>query len=193
MNTLFTTPKDFLKIKKAPNHSFFYTERKGIDSVAIILADTSSAHKGIGLINEAKPPFNERENVEMSFKVSALGGSLFDQVNTEAYLAMSDNDQQKIALKVAEIETKEESGYTPIRSHYVGKFISNSMSNEYFHGVLVEVDTNEIPKPDPQSPTEALASVVWFEDMSDGIDIECAKALAIIAKASILNLDIGEN
>jgi 8-oxo-dGTP pyrophosphatase MutT (NUDIX family) len=184
---LFSTPKDFLKIKKAPNHNFYYTERKGIDSVSIVLIDKVS--RKIGLTMESKPPFSERENVPLAFKLTALGGSLFDMVGTEEYLKMSFEDQLEVATKTAIKEVQEEAGYECVKIHFCGRVVFNSMSNEYVYLFLAEVDASEDAKPDPQNHLESLAKIEWV-DIEEGSVIECGKTLATLMNMAILDIDI---
>lgn len=163
---IFKEKPGWIKLKKAKGTNFLFAERRGVDSVSVVLVDKESG--SFGLINEAKPPFNERihpdESGKMAFKISALGGSLFDAGHNrkEWVHAMEESERIEIARKVAANETREESGYTPIDVLYVGKTFSNSMSNEYVYLFIVVVDKNEEQKPDPQTPTEALANMVWF-------------------------------
>lgn len=184
---LFSTPKDFLKIKKAPNHNFFYTERKGIDSVSIVLIDKGT--EKIGLTRESKPPFSERENVPLAFKLTALGGSLFDMVDTEEYLKMSFEDQLEVAKRTAIKEVQEEAGYEVKKLHECGRVVFNSMSNEYVYLFLAEVDSTEDAKPDPQNHLESLAKIEWVE-ITEGTKIECGKTLATLMNGALLEIPL---
>lgn len=178
IETLYATAKNWLTVKKQKGQSFCYVERRGLDSVAVVLVSEDDEY--FGLINEAKPPFAEREGTSLPFKVSALGGSLFDMVKSdEEYLGMSESERIGVARVTAVKETKEESGYTAIDMKYTGKTFNNSMSNEYVYGFIVKVDKTEEPKPDPQTENEALASVVWVHN-SELNTIQCGKAKAII-------------
>lgn len=179
-NVLFATKKDFLKIKKAPNCSFFYKERKGIDSVALVFIDKEK--RKIGLTNETKPPFNERENVEMAFKKTALGGSLFDMVDTEEYLKMSFEEQLKVATETVTKEAKEESGYSIEDKDikFIKRVVFDSMSNEYVWLFVVEVDMNTKGESFPQNRLEEMASNVWVDFKDFITEIEDGKSRAAL-------------
>ena len=183
--TIYSTPKEWLKLKLAPCKRFYYTERRGIDSVAGVLL--SSCGNYIGLINETKPPFSEREGVMMSMKTSAIGGSLFDMVeNSQVYLDMPENVKRKLAKETMLKEVKEETGYTPLSIFSANKIFNNSMSNEFVYGFIIEVDKEETPVPNPQTPGEALITVKWFEIGTDITnEVQCGKALAILASHMI--------
>lgn len=176
-----TCENEWLKVKKAKDRNFYFTERRGVDSVAFILIDKKENQ--IGLINETKPPFNERdypnESGAMSFKTSAFGGSLFDAGYTrEEYLALDEDKKIELARETAIKECREEAGYTPIKALYVGKTFNNSMSNEYIYNFVIVVDTDEEQNRDPQTPGEALANVVWTEEETkDSNGLDCIKKM----------------
>lgn len=187
-NILYSTPKQFLTIKKAIKHpsSFFYTERKGIDSIAVTLYDKT--HQKVGLINETKPPFNERENTRVFYQ-TALGGSLFDMVNTEDYLCMTFDEQLEIAKTTALKELQEEVGYTVPANKMVfcKRAIFNSMSNEYTWLFMAEIDEDAIlGDRDPQSEAEAEASLVWQSTDHSTFDTIDGKAAATIMFYTLL-------
>lgn len=177
---LFQSPKDFVVIKKAPNCNFFYKERKGIDSVSIVFVDKEK--RMIGLTNETKPPFIEREQVEMSFKKTALGGSLFDMVETEEYLKMSFENQLKIAKNTVIREAEEEAGYHINEDNikFIKRVVFDSMSNEYVWLFVVEVDMLKIGKRNPQNRLEEMASNVWVKYEDFFVEIEDGKARATL-------------
>lgn len=188
---LFATKNDWLKIKVDKDERFFYTERKGIDSVAIVLfnKDISS----IGLIKEAKPPFNEREQeTDMHFKTTALGGSLFDAGHTdEEWLAMSYNEQLAVATETAIKETREEVGYSvkPDSMKPLGRVVFDSMSNSYTWLFCAIVEEKDKCQRDPQSANEARAELIWTADehfMTH--ELECGKALACMVRAGMLDV-----
>jgi len=184
---LFTTPHNFITIKKAPNCSFFYSERKGIDSVSIVLVDKE--RQLIGLTNETKPPFNEREQTEMAFKTTAMGGSLFDMISSEKdYLDMSFDEQLEIATETAKKETKEEMGFdvSDTNVKFQKRVVFDSMSNEYVWLFVIEVDKSKKGDREPQNKLESMASNVWvsFDDITS---LEDGKA-----KATLLDYFINE-
>lgn len=183
---LFSTPKDFLKILKAPNHNFYYTQRKGIDSVSIVLVHEETLK--IGLTRESKPPFSERENVPLAFKLTALGGSLFDMVDTQEYLKMSEEGRTNIAQLTAQKEVLEEAGYdVPMENVQVlKKVVFNSMSNEYVYLCVVMVDDSHKVPPSPQNHLESLASIEWHE--IETLDIECGKTLATLCQMGLMGV-----
>lgn len=172
-------PKDFLKIKKAPNHNFYYTERKGIDSVSIILVNSDDMT--VGLTREAKPPFSEREGVPLAFKLTALGGSLFDMVDTEEYLKMTEEERTHIVALTAQKEVLEEAGYDiPLEEIKVlQKVVFNSMSNEYVYLCCTLLASETNAQPDPQNHLESLAKIE-FITIEENLDIECGKTLATL-------------
>jgi 8-oxo-dGTP pyrophosphatase MutT (NUDIX family) len=185
---MYETPGGWMKIKKDYNSNFYYAERKGIDSVAIILNDKNG--DGIGLINEVKPPFNERyQEKDMHFKATALGGSLFDMGFSEKeWLALSEKEKQDVAAQTALKEVREETGYQPNYNdiQFVGKVVFNSMSNEYVWLFVAHVDKENQGKPDPQCENEARANVEWVDGKASYEEIfrkiTCGKALAIMMK-----------
>lgn len=184
---LFSTPKDFLKILKAPNHNFYYTQRKGIDSVSIVLVHDETLE--IGLTRESKPPFSEREGVPLAFKLTALGGSLFDMVDTQEYLKMPEEGRVKIVQLTAQKEVLEEAGYdVPLENVKVGKkVVFNSMSNEYVYLCVVLVnDSHKVP-PIPQNHLESLASIEWLSE-EELETIECGKTLATLSAMALTGL-----
>ena len=182
---LFSTPNDFLKILKAPNHNFYYTQRKGIDSVSIVLVHEETLN--IGLTRESKPPFSERENVPLAFKLTALGGSLFDMVDTQEYLKMPEEERVKIVQLTTQKEVLEEAGYdVPLENVKVGKkVVFNSMSNEYVYLCVVMVnDSHKVP-PTPQNHLESLATIEWISEQ-ELETIECGKTLATLCQMGLM-------
>lgn len=186
---LFKTDKNWITVKRAANSNFCYTERRGIDSVSIVLIDVNNA--GLGLIRETKPPFNEREReADMHFKETALGGSLFDAEHTdEEWLAMSFDEQKAIATKVALQELKEEAGYTIKEENMVfcKRVVFNSMSNEYVWLFVAEVDKEkDLGERDPQTAGEARASLQWLSSKESFDVLEDGKTLATLAVYSVI-------
>lgn len=181
---LFSTPKDFLKIKKAPNYNFYYTERKGIDSVSIVLVNEETML--IGLTREAKPPFSEREGIPLAFKLTALGGSLFDMVDTEKYLKMTEEERLVIVENTAKKEVLEEAGYdVPMDNVKVlKKVVFSSMSNEYVYLCVVMVSETNKVQPSPQNHLESLANIEWVDFETD--DVECGKTLATLCQMGLM-------
>ncbi len=119
----------FLTVKKARNY-FVYAERAGIDSVAFILAKDNK----FGLINESKPPLDERMNKRVQM-TTAFGGSI-------------DTEKDGVALtpeEICQLEVLEESGFevTLDRIHPVDKTLVSSQMNQFCYGFFVDVNNLE--------------------------------------------------
>ena len=95
---LFDTP--FIKVKESYTQPYFYSERKGIDSVAFILFDREKNQ--YGLVKERKPPMDARvseravrnyisfdKDTKYAFLATAFGGSN-DKISLEDYDKMGD-------------------------------------------------------------------------------------------------------
>jgi len=127
----------FLTIKDAGG--YFYTERKGKDSVAFILRDVTRNDDIYCLINEYKPPI-------YGYEVTAFGGSL------DCDLSLADIVRQ---------EVREEAGYSPISVEYLGKRFVSTQMNQYCHLFIVDVDSSRGFDTDPQCVWEAKSKPIW--------------------------------
>lgn len=110
----------FLTVKKARGY-YEYSERPGYDSIAFILYDGNR----FGLINESKPPMDEREGYEVKM-TTAFGGSI---------------DINKSYKEICQMEVLEESGYkVPIeRIFSVGKTLVSTQMSQMCELFLVNV------------------------------------------------------
>ena len=110
----------FLTVKKARGY-YEYSERPGYDSIAFILYDGNR----FGLINESKPPMDEREGHEVKM-TTAFGGSI---------------DINKSYKEICQIEVLEESGYeVPLdRITSVGKTLVSTQMSQMCELFLVDV------------------------------------------------------
>ena len=86
---IFESPGKFLVVKSASTTSYFYAERKGMDSVVFILVDNNRNDK-YGMINERKPPMDHRMGEEVMME-TAFGGSN-DVIDDDEYLAMNEEE-----------------------------------------------------------------------------------------------------
>jgi 8-oxo-dGTP pyrophosphatase MutT (NUDIX family) len=129
----------------------------------------------------------------MSFHTTALGGSLFDMVDTAEYLKMSHEEQLKIATETVINEVREEAGYNikPEQAVFCRKVMFNSMSNEYTWLFVVEVKEEDKCEPDPQNELEAQAEIVWSEGSENIINdlfmnTTCGKTLATMLSYDVI-------
>lgn len=131
----------FFTVRKAKDY-YIYGERAGIDSVAFILADTSTGK--LGLINEPKPPLGDNE-----FRTTAFGGSL---------------DKDIPLIEIVKEEIKEEAGYdVPIeRITPLGKVLVSTQMNQHCHLFMVDVTNIPLGERDLDE-NESGSTVVWIE------------------------------
>jgi len=174
-----TTPdgKSFMTVKKARGY-YYYAERGGVDSIAFILFDGER----FALINESKPPMDERENKKVRM-TTAFGGSV---------------DMDASFEDICKIEVREEAGYDiPLENiKNVGSVLVSTQMSQMCHLFLVNVQgypkteiaecEQEISKEQLEKDPEEFAgnSVVWMskEEVFQNPDW---KAITIIAKAGI--------
>jgi hypothetical protein len=112
----------FMTVKKARGY-YEYAERGGIDSIFFILYDSNI--EKFALINESKPPLDERFNQEMTL-TTAFGGSI---------------DSKKSPKEICQIEVREESGYDiEIEDiSYIGETMVSTQMSQIAKGYLVDV------------------------------------------------------
>lgn len=112
----------FLTVKQARGY-YEYSERPGKDSIAFVLYDSSLGL--YGLINESKPPMDERYN-KLVKMVTAFGGSI---------------DMDKTYQEICQTEVLEEAGYdVPLdRIQTIGKTLVSSQMSQLCEGFLVDV------------------------------------------------------
>lgn len=138
-----------------------YAERRGIDSVAFICYDSSRKEQGYLLNLEYTPPTNQ-------FLFRAFGGSF---------------DKDKIPVEIVIDEVKEECGFKVKAQDclFLGKVFVSTQMNQYCHLYLVNVNSLELAKREPENKVEAVSCPNWrlYEDIIDGDDW---KSIAIISK-----------
>lgn len=119
-----TTPKGdpFMSVKKARGY-YEYAERGGQDSIAFILFDKDT--NKFALINESKPPMDERRNEKVQM-TTAFGGSVDMDISYSG---------------ICQVEVEEEAGYEVgiPRIHNIGQTLVSSQMSQLCHGFLVDV------------------------------------------------------
>lgn len=115
--------KPFMSVKRARGY-YEYAERGGQDSIFFILYDKKNDKWA--LINEAKPPLDERQNTKVMMK-TAFGGSI-------------DMDN-KTPQEICQVEVLEEAGYDVSLDNitFVGKTLVSSQMSQMALGYFVEV------------------------------------------------------
>ena len=112
----------FLTVKQARGY-YYYAERGGMDSVFFILYDRTTCK--FAIINESKPPLDERLKEEASM-ATAFGGSIDSDLPFE---------------EIVRTEVLEEAGYTAelTRIKYVGQTMVSTQMSQIAHGYLVDI------------------------------------------------------
>jgi hypothetical protein len=182
--TIFDTP--FIKVKEAKTEKYFYSERKGVDSVAFILNDNISG--SFGFINERKPPLDERisEDIDIPFKEeeafleTAFGGSN-DGINMEEYFKMNEEERISHFKKTVIAETREEAGYeiTEENIEFVSKVFVSTQQNQFCYLFLVDITGKESFEPEYENSTEAKSNVVW-KTLDEAFETQDWKAKTIL-------------
>ena len=143
----------FMTVNQARGY-YEYSTRAGTDSIFFILHD-GNADKPFGLINESKPPLDERLG-KLAMLTTAFGGSM---------------DAEATPQQITITEVLEEAGYvvTDEQVHFVGSTMVSTQMDQIAHGFLVDV--TDIPKThlteaeQPEASTEfATNSIVWMTD-----------------------------
>jgi len=150
------SPNDFLHIFQTDD-GYVYAQRKGKDSVAFILHDSTSGL--YGLIQEYKPPINE-------WLVTAFGGSI---------------DCDRSLVEIVRQEVWEEAGYkvTPGHIRFMGKHFVSTQMNQFCYLFLVDVSGYmKETKPETGDTFEKRSMPVWIDD-SQLLDTQCWKAKTI--------------
>jgi len=111
-----------MTVKRARGY-YEYAERGGKDSIFFILYDKNT--KKYALINESKPPMDEREG-KLVRMTTAFGGSI---------------DMSITHKEICQTEVREEAGYiVPLeRIHFVGKTMVSTQMSQIAYGYLVDV------------------------------------------------------
>lgn len=143
----------FMTVKQARNY-YEYASRAGIDSIFFILHDGNS-DKPFGLINESKPPLDERLGTR-AMLTTAFGGSM---------------DAEATPQQITITEVLEEAGYvvTDEQTHFVGSTFVSSQMDQIAHGFIVDVtgiDKTHITESEQPEASEEFArnSIVWMTD-----------------------------
>ena len=162
----------YLTVKKARNY-YYYGERAGIDSVFFILYDENS-DKPFGLINEAKPPLDERLDT-FAMATTAFGGSI---------------DSNNAPTEIAKQEVLEEAGYDVDTTAiiFVGSTLVSTQLSQLAHGFIVNVtDLHKSVQTESElldaSDEFARNSTVWLtlDELVDNNDWKsCFIALKLI-------------
>lgn len=152
--------KPFLTVKKARGY-FVYAERGGMDSIAFVLHDRHN--QKFGLINESKPPLDER--MDSKFKLTtAFGGSI---------------DSDKSPIEICKQEVLEEAGFDAgldsIR--HIGKTMVSTQMSQLCDGYLVDVTWLE------QGETEDSRNEVVWLDRFELMENSDWKSIWIVATA----------
>jgi len=181
-------PNKYLAVRK--NSNYTYSERLGIDSVGFLLIDNTKEKK-FGLIEEVKPPLENRYYKEKSVKEScihrndyifletAFGGSN-DTIELHEYFKMDEQNRIKHFKKIVKIEVLEEAGYK-VQSKDI-KFISkefvSTQQNQFCYLFVVNVTGKKLGKPTTTDKGEVLSKTKW-KNLKEVIKTKCWKAKII--------------
>lgn len=170
---LYSTQDNFLSIKKCEALNYYYMERKGIDSIAIILFDPIKME--VGISNFPKPPFSERDGLEIPLKTSAFVSGISEYVDKDLYINFSFKEQLNLCKKVAfnQLNSKINTNIELSKIEFVNRLIFNFMTNEYIWLFVYEIDKNEIIKKPQENP------ILWY-NIKDLHLIEDAKTKVIL-------------
>lgn len=133
---------------------YSYASRAGTDSIFFILHDGNS-DKPFGLINESKPPLDQRLG-KLAMLTTAFGGSM---------------DAEATPQQITITEVLEEAGYvvTDEQVHFVGSTMVSTQMDQIAHGFIVDITgtpkTHVTEYEHPDASTEfATNSIVWMTD-----------------------------
>jgi hypothetical protein len=134
----------WFKVKQTSS-GFTYGERKGIDSVAFILASKEpNDPQPYGVVKEWKDPIEQ-------FVTTAFGGSI-------------DKPEYKEDLELlVQAEVIEESGFTVSKDDiwYVGKIFVSTQMSQFCHLFIVFIDKITQKEKTTTNATELKAEVTW--------------------------------
>ncbi len=162
-----TTPNGdpFLTIKKARGY-YYYASRGGIDSIFFILWDKDK--NKFGLIEESKPPLDERYNTKVT-AITAFGGSM-------------DMGPGITSLMVTSTEVMEETGYVvPYENiQYAGETMVSTQMDQMATGFLVNV-TGLVKTMIAEYEASGIGGIIWlsYEELLENSDW---KSIFIAAK-----------
>lgn len=170
---LFSTHDNFLSIKKCELLNYYYMERKGIDSIAIILYDNNK-HE-VGIANFPKPPFSERDNVEIPLKTSAFVSGISEFVDKDIYINYSFREQLNLCKQVAlsQIQSKINLPLNIDNINFVNRLIFNFMTNEYIWLFVYNINKQDVINNQKDIP------ILWYH-IKDLHLIEDAKTKVIL-------------
>jgi len=162
---LFNSKGNFIKIKSFHKGNYFYAERKGIDSVAFIYLDRKN--KTIGLVNERKPPLDDRFNKTI-FLTTAFGGSIdtfaeeYERINIDENIIFP--EQIEICKKIVQQESLEEAGYNISldKIYFVSRDLVSTQMNQFCYLFFIDVTDIEKGEPQPENEMEKLAELIWI-------------------------------
>jgi len=165
----------FLTVKEARNY-YQYSERGGVDSIAFILykkVTDSNNKKGkfFALINEAKPPLDEREGC-LAKRITAFGGSID-----------SDKERQEICRS----EVMEESGYEVSLDDitFIGETMVSTQMSQLCSLYLVDVTGKEKTLKAEYEDTDE--NVIWMTS-DEVMDNNDWKSIFILSKSIVGNI-----
>ncbi len=168
---LYTSPGDWLKVIEAGR--FYYTERKGVDSIAFVLfASNIEDTKRIGVVKEFKRPIEEA-------RLTAFGGS----IDHEKYY----DDLCSLVID----EVIEESGFKITKSQieYYGKYFVSNMMNQHCHLFGINVDKYLQGLKTTNNPAEMESIITWLT-LPEAMELEDWKTIVIITKRLMSNQTI---
>ena len=154
---------EFISVKR--NGGYYYSERKGVDSVAFVLFNISATdEKRVGVIREKKYPVEE-------YIISAFGGS----IDNPRYF----EDLRQVVID----ETIEEAGFIVENKDisYYGKVLVSTQMNQYCHLFGVAVDKYKQVQRTTTNIRELDSIIVWLT-LPEVIQLNDWKAITIVAK-----------
>jgi len=168
----------FFKVKRSRGY-YIYGERAGVDSIFFVLYDRDT--QKWALINESKPPMDERENKRVQM-TTAFGGSI-------------DMDS-KTPQEICQIEVLEEAGYdVPLnKCVFIGETLVSTQMSQMAKGYFVDItgiekthktefEMDVSPDQKEKDATEFSGnSVVWMTD-KELIENSDWKSMFIMMKA----------
>jgi len=160
-----TTAGDpFLTIKQARGY-YNYASRGGQDSIFFILYD-SNTHK-FGLINESKPPLDERQGSPVNL-TTAFGGSI---------------DMDLTYLEITKLEVAEEAGYEvpPSAITFMGSTMVSTQMDQIAYGYLVDI-TNIHKTLTAEYETENNQDYIVWMTYDEVIDNSDWKSIFLVSK-----------
>ena len=158
--------KPFMRVKEARGY-YYYAERGGLDSVAFILFDNKS--KKFMLINESKPPLDERFNKRVTL-TTAFGGSI---------------DSENTPEEITQTEVLEETGFEVglDRIHYTGETMVSTQMSQMCKLYLVDVTNLKKTKQAEYEKPEFKENSVHWMTYSELLENQDWKSIFISTRA----------